>query len=177
MEELVSEGKIKGYGWSTDDVNRAQIFAEGENCIGIQYAIHITRHNPKMIDLCEKYDLVGVIRSPLGSGTLTGKYTQEYVKQISKNHMLYNGSFVKDEAYLKRMELIQEVKKLLEGTGFTAIQVFLSYLLSTSKTTVPIPGAKTIEQIKENVSIIKNPPPQTLVNEVDSLMKDLRTIV
>jgi aryl-alcohol dehydrogenase-like predicted oxidoreductase len=177
LEELVSEGKIRGYGWSTDDVTRAQMFAQGKNCLAIQYAIHITRSNPKMIDLCETYDMAGVIRSPLGSGTLTGKYTKEYVKTISKDHMWYEGTFVEDEPYLKRMTRIEEVKKLVEGTGYTPIQIFLSYLLSTSSTTVPIPGAKTMDQIKENAAIINNPPPQTLVNEVDSHMKDLRTIV
>jgi aryl-alcohol dehydrogenase-like predicted oxidoreductase len=177
LEDLVSEGKIRGYGWSTDDVNKARIFAEGTNCIAIQYAIHITRNNPKMIKLCEKYDLVGVIRSPLGSGTLTGKYTKEYVSLISKDHMLHNGSFVESEPYIKRMKRIEEVKKLLEETGYTPIQIFLSYLLSTSNTTVPIPGAKTSEQIEENAYIIQNPPPDSLVKEVNSLMEDLRIFV
>ena len=91
--------------------------------------------------------------------------------------MWYNGSFVEDETYLKRVQRIEEVKKMLEGTGYTSIQIFLSCLLSTSKTPVPIPGAKIIDQIKENAHIIKSPPPQTLINEVDSSMKDLRTNV
>lgn len=34
LEDLVSEGRIGGYGWSTDDVERARIFAEeGKNCM------------------------------------------------------------------------------------------------------------------------------------------------
>ncbi len=177
LEDLVSEGKIKGYGWSTDDVERAQIFAEGKNCIAIQYAIHITRHNPRMVELCEKHELAGVIRSPLGSGTLTGKYTKEFVNSISKDHMWYKGSFIDNEPYLKRNRRIEYVKQLLKDTEYTPVQLFLSYLLTTSKTTVPIPGAKNLEQIEENAYIIKNPPPLALVNDISSLMEDLRTIV
>ncbi|MFW9854878.1 MAG: aldo/keto reductase [Candidatus Thorarchaeota archaeon] len=177
LEDLTSEGKIRGYGWSTDNVERAQIFAEGKNCIAVQYAIHITRSNPKMTGLCEKYDLAGVIRSPLGSGTLTGKYTKEYVRSISKDHIWYNGAFVDDEKYLERMKRIDQIKELLEGSIYTPVQIFLSYLWLTSRTTVPIPGAKTVEQITENASILKNPPPQNLINEVDSIIRDLRIVV
>ena len=36
LEELVCAGKIRYYGWSTDDPERARVFAEGERCAAIQ---------------------------------------------------------------------------------------------------------------------------------------------
>ena len=41
LEKLVEEGKIKGYGWSTDDYDRAALFAEGPNCIAVQQQLNI----------------------------------------------------------------------------------------------------------------------------------------
>src|SRR5262249_13752636 len=32
LEKLVEQGKIRWYGWSTDDPDRARVFAEGPNC-------------------------------------------------------------------------------------------------------------------------------------------------
>ena len=34
LEDLVRAGKIRWYGWSTDDVERARLFAGGEHCQG-----------------------------------------------------------------------------------------------------------------------------------------------
>ena len=35
LEELVRQGKIRAYGWSTDFADRARVFAEGPKCVTI----------------------------------------------------------------------------------------------------------------------------------------------
>jgi aryl-alcohol dehydrogenase-like predicted oxidoreductase len=35
LEDLVSEGKIRYYGWSTNDLERNRVFAQGEHCTAI----------------------------------------------------------------------------------------------------------------------------------------------
>ena len=35
LEELVAAGKIRAYGWSTDDPARARLFAEGQHCAAV----------------------------------------------------------------------------------------------------------------------------------------------
>ena len=46
LEALVAEGKIRYYGWSTDLPDRAGIFAGGEHCTAIQFALNINHDNP-----------------------------------------------------------------------------------------------------------------------------------
>src|SRR5262245_47256284 len=41
LESLVTAGKIRWYGWSTDDPERARIFAEGPHCAAIQQQINV----------------------------------------------------------------------------------------------------------------------------------------
>ncbi len=177
LEDLVSEGRIGGYGWSTDDVDRARIFAEeGKNCIAIQYAIHMTRANPKMIELCEQHNLAGIIRSPLGSGVLTGKYSKEYMETLPQNHMWYGRDFVEEEWFIKRQTKLKELKELLKGDGRTVIQTLLSYLWSTSDKTIPIPGAKTVAQIEENAAILEyGPLKPELLKSINEIFEEIRT--
>jgi aryl-alcohol dehydrogenase-like predicted oxidoreductase len=54
LEELVKEGKIRGYGWSTDFTDRAEVFARGKNCTSIQLQLNVLDDNPAMIALCEE---------------------------------------------------------------------------------------------------------------------------
>lgn len=39
LEDLVREGKIRTYGWSTDDPDRARVFAEGKGFTAVQHAL------------------------------------------------------------------------------------------------------------------------------------------
>ena len=41
LEDLVRAGKIRYYGWSTDDVERARLFARGEHCIAIEHRLNV----------------------------------------------------------------------------------------------------------------------------------------
>lgn len=168
LEELVEEGYIGGYGWSTDDPKRIEIFAQGENCISVQYAMNITLYNKQMIELCEKNNLVGLIRSPLASGILTGKYNEH--TKIADDHMLATVDF-SQERYKKINQTLQELKQIIKQDGRTIIQAQLGYLMATSKTTIPIPGAKTIEQIEENARTLDlGPLSSDLVKKVDDLL-------
>ena len=45
LEDLVAAGKIRTYGWSTDDPERARIFAQGAHCSAIQQRLNIFEGN------------------------------------------------------------------------------------------------------------------------------------
>ena len=75
LENLVAVGKIRAYGWSTDSVERAKVFAERPNCVAIQQQMNVLDDNPAMIALCEDFNLASINRGPLAMGLLTGKYT------------------------------------------------------------------------------------------------------
>ncbi len=55
LEELVKEGKIRAYGWSTDFEDRARFFADGENCSAIQLQLNVLESNPAVVAVCEEF--------------------------------------------------------------------------------------------------------------------------
>src|SRR5512134_289171 len=77
LESLVSEGKIRYYGWSTDSVEGARVFAQGKHCAAIQHDLNVILDAPEMLKLCEELNLASVNRSALARGALSGKYTKD----------------------------------------------------------------------------------------------------
>ena len=53
LDDLVDEGKIRSYGWSTPNSKLVHGFAEGSHCASIQYNYNILERNPDMLALCE----------------------------------------------------------------------------------------------------------------------------
>ena len=68
LEELVKEGKIRFYGWSTDSTEKAKIFAEGLHCAAVQQQFNIFEGNEELLTFCEEKNLASVNRSPLKYG-------------------------------------------------------------------------------------------------------------
>ncbi len=70
LEELVKEGKIRFYGWSTDFPDRAEVFAQGPHCTAIQFQLNVLDDNPAVIAICEKHNLGAIKR---GARVRTGR--------------------------------------------------------------------------------------------------------
>src|SRR5690606_8613672 len=75
LEQLVKEGKIRAYGWSTDFADRARFFGEGANCTAIQVELNVVDDEPDVLAVCEEMNLAAINRGPLAMGLLTGKYS------------------------------------------------------------------------------------------------------
>lgn len=171
LEKLVDEGKIHYYGWSTDDPVRAKEFAKGEHCTAIQYILNILRDNTPMSKLCEKNDLAGIIRQPIQSGILSGKYNKD--SKRASNHF-YAGADFTTERFKTIFKTIELLKNLLTEYDLTMVQASLGYIWAKNKGVIPIPGAKTVGQITENAKILESGPiSQKLMKEIDNLFKEL----
>jgi aryl-alcohol dehydrogenase-like predicted oxidoreductase len=154
LETLVTDGKIRGYGWSTDFVDGARVFAEGPNCTSIQLDLNVLADNAPMIALCEEHNLAAINRGPLGMGVLTGKYTagstlpdNDVRGKDSPEWMQYFRGGKPNPDWLRRLEAIRAI---LTSNGRTLAQGALAWLWARSPQTLPIPGFKTTAQVEDN---------------------------
>ena len=147
LEELVTEGKIRYYGWSTDNTDSARFFAQGEHCTVIEHMLNIFQGNREILDICDEYNVASVNRSPLAMGILTGKLNDKttFAKDDFRNTWDMEQGEKAD--FLKKLESIREV---LTSDGRTLVQGALGYLWALSDRTIPITGFTSVEHVEEN---------------------------
>lgn len=172
LEDLVGEGKIRWYGWSTDLLDRATIFADGEHCASIQFQLNAIFDNPEMRALCEKYDLAGINKDPLNRGFLTGKFTSE--STFPQDDIRSETDF-HSERIVKRLEVVEALRGPLASGGRTMAQGALAYIWALDPRMIPIPGFKTVEQVQQNAGAMEfGPLGDDEVRQVHQIVADLR---
>ena len=144
LEELVRVGKICYYGWSTDDVERARLFARGEGCVAIEHRLNVFNDNPAMLDLCREQNLASLNRGPLLMGVLTGRWSPETKLEESDPR----AKWFEQEEFLKVLACAQQIKPYLTSDGRSYVQGALGWIWARSPLTIPLPGFRNLEQIQ-----------------------------
>jgi pyridoxine 4-dehydrogenase len=155
LADLYEQGIVKGVGLSNYGPKRLkwvhQRFADRQIPIAtlqVQYSLLSTYPVTQLglKDVCDELGIKLIAYSPLGLGLLTGKYSE-------------NGPFPKGIRGILFRQLLPGIQSLLAGLREIAnfrnksmSQVALNWCIS--KGTIPIPGAKTIEQAKENIGAL-----------------------
>ena len=172
LEELVDEGKIRGYGWSTDSPERAAIFAEGDNCATVQFRhLMIAQNDTMLSDVIDRFGIAGLIKTPLGSGLLTGKYRDDSVRP--KDHMMHNVKFGEGRALAIRRGL-EKLRETLTSDGRTLAQAALGWIWADHKSLIPIPGFKYRKQVAENAGALEfGPLNKKVAEEAKRVMKEM----
>ena len=167
LEELVKEGKIRYYGWSTDLPERARIFTKGEHYTAVQFALNVNHDNEEMRKLCADFDLGGINKSPLNKGILTGKFNAD--STFPENDIRHGLNF-KEGVPAERLKQLDALREVLTARGHTLAQASLAYIWALDERMVPIPGFKTVQQVKENAGALKLGPlseeQMQLINEI-----------
>ncbi len=151
LEQLITEGKIRWYGWSTDDPERAALFAQGKHCAAIQQRFNLFEGNAETLALCEAQNLASINRGPLAMGLLTGKFDEH--SRLPENDVRHSWDFQSGEQ-AQRLRKLAELRAVLTSDGRTLAQAALGWLWARSPATVPIPGFKNIQQVEENVGAL-----------------------
>jgi aryl-alcohol dehydrogenase-like predicted oxidoreductase len=176
LEALVREGKIRAYGWSTDFPDRAEVFAQGDNCTAIQLQLNVLDDNPEVLAICERNNLAAINRGPLAMGLLTGKYTagtkqanNDVRGEKSPDWMKYFKNGIPSPEWLQKMEAIREV---LTSGERTLAQGALAWLWARSEQTVPIPGFRTVAQVEDNCAALQRGPlSPDQMEEIETLLE------
>ncbi len=152
LEELVAEGKIRWYGWSTDSSERAAIFAQGKHCTSIQFDLNVYRDNPETRRIIAENNLAGINKSPLNRGILTGKFHSD--STFPENDIRHGLNF-REGVAAERLQQLEMVRDVMTANGHTLAQASLAYIWALDPNMVPIPGFRSIAQVKENAKAME----------------------
>ncbi len=147
LEKLIEEGKIRSYGWSTDDARRVIPLADQPGFSSVQMNFNIASAAREMITLCEEKQLAAFNRGPLAMGFLTGKYSHE--SQFPESDVR-NAAWVQNGFRKPVLDKLDALKEILVAKGRTPAQGALAWIWAKSERTLPIPGIRTVKQAEEN---------------------------
>jgi aryl-alcohol dehydrogenase-like predicted oxidoreductase len=151
LEQLVDEGKVRWYGWSTDDPARAAAFSRGPHCAAIQQRFNLFEGNAETLAVCEQEGLASIVRGPLAQGILTGKFNAD--STLPANDVRHSWDFHEGEQ-AKRLNALGAIREVLTTDKRTLAQGALGWLWARSMAMIPIPGFKRVEQVEENTAAL-----------------------
>ncbi len=187
LDALVSEGKIKHYGVSVEKVEEAFKALEFPGVATVQIIFNIFRQRPmeQFFQLAAEKNIGVIVRVPLASGLLTGKFTSDS-KFTANDHRQYNrqgqafdvGETFAGVDFETGLRAVEKLKKIVPA-GFTLPQLALKWILMHPAVSTVIAGGKTPAQVLENckASDLPNLDPQTLA-EIDRIYTtDIKPLV
>ncbi|HEX3814210.1 MAG TPA: aldo/keto reductase [Mycobacteriales bacterium] len=155
LEELVAAGKIRSFGWSTDDPERVKVFARSPHCAAVQVHFNVIDDNAAIADLIEAEGLAGINRGPLAMGALTGKFNRSTTFGDDDVRKRFDFTAGKEG---KILDALDGIRDTLTSGGRTLAQGALGWLLARSPAFIPIPGIRTVAQAKDNAGAIAHGP-------------------
>jgi aryl-alcohol dehydrogenase-like predicted oxidoreductase len=174
LEDLVREGKVRTYGWSTDRVDAVKAFSTSPNCSVVQQSLSVLDGNMELLTLCEELNLASINRGPLGMGLLTGKFSPGSTFAIDdvRAHAEWHPGFKDGKPTQAWLDALEAVREVLTSNGRTLAQGALAWIWGRSPVTVPIPGFKTVKQVDENAKAMQfGPLTPDQMREIDSILE------
>lgn len=171
LDDLVRAGKILYTGISDAPawvVSRANTMAELRGWtpfIGNQLEYNLTERTPEreLLPMSEVLNIGVVAWSPLAAGILTGKYLQDKGKG-SGGRMEGTTSYRLNE---KNEQIAKVVVDLAKTLGTSPAQLSLAWLVH--KGVIPIIGARTLNQLKDNIASLSLVLDQETIEQLDEV--------
>ena len=177
LDHLVSKGKIQHYGFSVQTVDEALACIKRPNTKSIQVIFNIFRQKPaeKLFEIAKEKKVVIIVRVPLASGLLTGKFSKDssFAPDDHRNYNINGDAFDVGETFSgvnfnKALDAVEDLKNILP-TDITLSQLSLRWILMHDAVSVVIPGAKNKDHVNLNTS-------SSNINEISSLMEKISNI-
>jgi aryl-alcohol dehydrogenase-like predicted oxidoreductase len=170
LEELVSAGKVRCYGWSTDDPDRAAKFAKGKHCAVVQQHLNVLEGNLETLAVAEREKLASINRGPLAKAVLTGKF--EKGQKLPDNDVRHKWDTA-NGAVSQAIDVVDAIRDVLTSDGRTPAQGAIAWLWARSEVTIPIPGFKTVQQVQDNAGAMdKGPLTADQMQQIDDLLTE-----
>ena len=159
-DRLVEEGFARAYGVSVEKVEEALKAIEYPGVATVQIIFNIFRQRPAELffERAGERDVGVIVRVPLASGLLTGKFGPE-TRFAADDHRAFNrhgeefdvGETFAGVDFERGLAVVEELRALVPD-GATLAQLALRWILGFEAVSTVIPGAKTADQARANAA-------------------------
>ena len=160
LDGLVEQGKVRHYGVSVEKVEEGIKALEFPRLASVQIIFNILRQRPAdlFLELAKRHNVAVIVRVPLASGMLAGKFTHDthFDHSDHRNYNRHGEAFDVGETfagvpYETGLAAVEELRALVPPDSNMA-QFALRWILMHDGVTVTIPGAKNVRQARENAA-------------------------
>ena len=159
LDDAVRAGKVMYIGISDAPawiISRAQTLAQLKNmtpfaAIQLEYNLVERTVERELLPMAEDLNLSVLDWSPLGAGVLTGKYLKA---DASQDNRLNKAEFFPQYTVDRAMQIAQVVVDVSAEAECSEAQVALAWIRQQSPRHIPIIGARTLEQLKDNLGCL-----------------------
>lgn len=164
LRQLQKEGKIKRFGASVESMEEAEVCLGQHGLLSLQIIFNIFRQKPvdTLFERAKRQNVAIIVRLPLASGLLTGKYTKD-TKFAEQDHRNYNrdgqafnvGETFAGLPFETGVELADALKSFIsqDRHGMSLAQMALRWCLDYEAVSVIIPGAKNTAMVAANAAV------------------------
>ena len=144
LADLKERGVIHGYGVSVDTYEELSTVLKYQDVDVIELLFNVFSQSTRnLLDEILKKNIALIIKVPLDSGWLSGKYNQR--SQFSDIRSRWS-----EEDKKRRHHLVEQFKKIVNDESITPYA--MAFLWSYEAITTVIPGIRTIDQLHQHIS-------------------------
>jgi aryl-alcohol dehydrogenase-like predicted oxidoreductase len=169
MKRLVEKGKVAEIGLCEVSRQSLQTAMTVHPIAAVQSEYSLWSRDPEfdILAACEEYGIDFFGYAPLGRGFLTGQIkTPDDIPagDQRKEYPRFMG-----ENFVKNLALVDEVRAQAVAVGATPAQLAIAWILRTHQV-VPIVGATTADQIRENLGAMEVRPSESLLHTLEQIL-------
>lgn len=154
VKELIEAGKVKHFGLSevsVETIRRAHA-VQPVTAVQSEYSMWWREPEKDVLPTCEELGIGFVPFSPLGKGFLTGKIGPDAT--FASSDIRSRTPRFTPEAIKANMSLVDFLKQFARRKNATPAQIALAWLLAQKPWIVPIPGARRLQRLEENLGAV-----------------------
>ena len=165
LDDLVRSGKVLYIGisdapaWKVAQANTLAELRGWTSFVGLQIAYSLTRRDAErdLVPMARELGLGVTPWSPLDGGVLTGKYGRDELERQEREGLgPRTGSDRRAVGLTERkLQVVDALREVARDAACTAPQAALAWLLGSPGVTSPIVGARSVEQLAENLDALE----------------------
>lgn len=175
LNDLVRDGKIRYIGFSDTPAwktAQAQMVAKHHGwaplvALQIEYSLLERTVEGELTPMARELGMGVTPWSPLKFGVLSGKYTRENAGKVD----ITRGDWVTNALNEKAFTVIDELIRISKEIGSTPARVALAWLLRKPGVASPIIGARTLQQLEDNIAALELKLDQKHMEALDKVSK------
>ncbi len=164
LDDLVRAGKVRYIGasnYTPSQLMKAVMLSEQNgwarfDCLQPEYSLLIRSTEWELLPLCRAEGIGVIAWSPLGGGWLTGKYSrgQEPPPDSRVGRADRWDDLPEQRESERTWQIIDTLREIGAARGKTPAQVALNWVLRQPGVTAPIFGARTLDQLEQNLGSV-----------------------